>query len=323
MIPGIWRRIRGAAGWALVAVVVFLAWPAQLGGHLSLVVVSGHSMDGTYRSGDLLLAWPHADYDIGEIIVYKIPKGEPASGLRVVHRVIEKKDGHFTSQGDNRTTPDFWRPTVNDVVGHPFLRIRAGGLALKWLLSPIALALVCGVCVYWAVVGKDDEQADDAEDTDEGDESEASDRGRRRERVRRRGCARAGASPASLVSLGAREPRSTTRQAPRPGCRTGCRRRVGDPAGQRPLSHRLHRLERRPARHRRPGGARDRRSLHHAVGAAVARRGAGHRPPVRCGPRDARRQGRRTSSGFRGPRRQRRRCTRRSPRSTALPSSSG
>jgi signal peptidase I len=170
MIPETWRRVRGAAGWVLVAVLVFLAWPAQLGGHLSLVVVSGHSMDGTYRSGDLLLAWPHADYNIGDIVIYKIPKGEPASGLRVVHRVIAKKAGHFTTQGDNRTSPDFWRPTVHDVVGHPFLRIRAGGLALKWLLSPIALALVCGVCVYCAVVGKDDEAE---ADKDEADKDEA------------------------------------------------------------------------------------------------------------------------------------------------------
>jgi signal peptidase len=173
MAAGVARRVVSVAGWAMVAVLVYLAWPAQLGGHLSLVVVSGHSMDGTYRSGDLLLAWPHADYDTGEIIVYKIPKGEPASGLRVVHRVIEKKDGHFTSQGDNRTTPDFWRPTVNDVVGQPFLRIRAGGLALKWLLSPIALAALCGVCVYCFVVGKDDEDENAA--IDEDDESAASD----------------------------------------------------------------------------------------------------------------------------------------------------
>jgi signal peptidase I len=171
------RRVRSVLGWLLVAIVIYLAWPAQLGGNLSLVVVSGHSMDGTYRSGDLLMAWPHADYNTGEIVIYKIPKGEPASGLRVVHRVIEKKAGHFTTQGDNRTSPDFWRPTVHDVVGHPFLRIRAGGLALKWLLSPIALALVVGVCVYWVVVSKDDEDKDDDDkdddDKDENDEDEA------------------------------------------------------------------------------------------------------------------------------------------------------
>jgi signal peptidase len=174
VIATIARRVGNVAGWLLVVALVYLAWPAQLGGHLSLVVVSGHSMDGTYRTGDLLMAWPHADYNTGEIIVYKIPKGEPASGLRVVHRVIEKKAGHFTTQGDNRTTPDFWRPTVNDVVGHPFFRVRAGGLALKWLLSPLALAVLCGVCVFWFVIGDDDEADDEAENVEESTDDEES-----------------------------------------------------------------------------------------------------------------------------------------------------
>jgi hypothetical protein len=59
---------------------------------------------------------------------------------------------------------------VNDVVGQPFLRIRAGGLALKWLLSPIALAALCGVCVYCFVVGKEDEAEDGLDDEDDEDE---------------------------------------------------------------------------------------------------------------------------------------------------------
>ena len=127
MAAGLARRVLSLAGWAMVAVLVYLAWPAQLGGHLSLVVVSGHSMDGTYRTGDLLLAWPERDYALGDVIVYKIPKGEPASGLRVVHRVIDKQDGHFTTQGDNRDSPDFWRPTTHDVVGQPFFRVGPAG----------------------------------------------------------------------------------------------------------------------------------------------------------------------------------------------------
>jgi signal peptidase len=171
------RGVRSAAGWILVAVVVFLAWPAQLGGHLSLVVVSGHSMDGTYRTGDLLLVWPHTDYDTGNIVVYQIPKGEAASGLRVVHRIIEKKNGHFTTQGDNRDTSDIWRPTVHDVVGRPLLRVPAGGLALKWLLSPIALALLCGVCVYFAMVSKDGEAGDGEAGDGEAEDGEAEDGG--------------------------------------------------------------------------------------------------------------------------------------------------
>jgi signal peptidase len=169
------RQLRSVAGWMLVVVVAFLAWPAQLGGNLSLIVVSGHSMDGTYHSGDLLLAQPQRSYDVGDIIVYKIPKGEPASGLRVVHRVIDKTNGHFTTQGDNRDSSDFWRPTKADIVGKPFFRIRSGGLILKWLLSPIALAMLCGGCVYWAVVGNDDEDAEDGDLDAEGGDASAED----------------------------------------------------------------------------------------------------------------------------------------------------
>ena len=113
-------------------------------------------MDGTYRSSDLLLVWPHSDYKTGDIVVYEIPKGEAAFGpaRRAPHHETSEQ-GHFTTQGDNRPSSDIWRPTVQDVVGKPFLRLPAGGLVLKWLLSPIALALLCAVCVYFAVAGKD------------------------------------------------------------------------------------------------------------------------------------------------------------------------
>jgi signal peptidase I len=171
--PRLLRRARNVGLWALVATVVFLAWPAQLGGHLSLVVVSGHSMDGTYRSGDLLLTWPHTAYDTGDVVVYRVPDGEAASGLRVVHRVIANDDGHFTTQGDNRDTPDIWTPTADNVDGRPFLRLPAGGIALKWLFSPIALALVSAVCIYLVVVGKDDEAKDSQTDDSQTDDCEA------------------------------------------------------------------------------------------------------------------------------------------------------
>lgn len=167
------RWLRGAPGWVLVAAVVVVAWPAQLGGNLSLVVVSGHSMDGTYRTGDLLLTWPQAGYDIGDIVVYKVPNGEPASGLRVVHRIIDEQDGQFTTQGDNRDTTDIWRPTASDVVGVPFSRIPAGGLALKWLFSPLALALVSAVCIYLLVVGKDEEPEAEQDGDGPGSDSDA------------------------------------------------------------------------------------------------------------------------------------------------------
>ncbi len=145
------RRAASIAGWVLVIAFVVLAWPVQLGGRTGLVVVSGHSMDGTYRTGDLLVTWRHPTYEVGDVAVYRIPGTGAGHGLRVVHRIIGRADGGFLMQGDNRTTPDQWHPTASDVVGRPLLRLPAGGLVLHWLFNPLALALVCGVCVYLVV----------------------------------------------------------------------------------------------------------------------------------------------------------------------------
>ncbi|MDQ1621547.1 MAG: hypothetical protein QOE19_4116, partial [Actinomycetota bacterium] len=65
------------------------------------------------------------------------------------------------TQGDNRDTPDIWSLTAADMDGSPTFRIPAGGLALRWLLSPFALALVSAVCIYFVVVGKGSEAGED------------------------------------------------------------------------------------------------------------------------------------------------------------------
>lgn len=159
------RRIDGRVGWLFVLGLVVLAWPVQLGGNLGLVVVAGHSMDGTYRSGDLLLTWPKAHYEVRDIVVYRIPDGEPASGLRVVHRIVggDARTG-FVTKGDNRKTTDIWHPRPNDIDGSPFMVLPIGGLVLRWLLNPLALALMCAVCVYLLVVRTEDSAEGDGEE---------------------------------------------------------------------------------------------------------------------------------------------------------------
>jgi signal peptidase I len=152
-------RARWAAGWLLVVAVVVLAWPVQLGGRFGLVVVSGHSMDGTYRTGDLLMTWRHSAYDVGDIAVYRIPDAGPAHGLRVVHRIVGHTDGGFLMRGDNRTSNDIWHPSRHDVVGSPVLRLPGGGLALRWLFNPLALAMLCAGCVFLLVSGSGGERS--------------------------------------------------------------------------------------------------------------------------------------------------------------------
>lgn len=152
------RRVAGScAGWAAVVAVVALLWPVQLHGYLGVTVVSGHSMDGTYRTGDLLLTWREPTYDVRDIVVYRIPGNGVGHGMHVVHRIIGHAEGGYLMRGDNRTTPDQWHPTDRDVVGRSFARIAGGGVVLRWLFHPLALALLCGVCVY-LLVAKPDEK---------------------------------------------------------------------------------------------------------------------------------------------------------------------
>lgn len=156
------RRIRGIVAWAAVVVIVLLAWPVRLGGHLGVVVVSGHSMDGTYHTSDLVLTWKHDTYRVGDIVVYRVPVGELGQGLRVVHRIIDGNDKTgFVTQGDNRKTPDIWLPQTSDIEGSPFTVLPRGGLALRWLFSPIALALLCACCVYLLLAKSSDDEAGD------------------------------------------------------------------------------------------------------------------------------------------------------------------
>jgi signal peptidase len=159
-LPAITGRARAASlvGWVIVLAVVVLAWPVQLHGHFGLVVVSGHSMDGTYRTGDLLVTWRQTAYDVGDVAVYRVPGTGVGHGMRVVHRIVGRADGGFVMQGDNRTTTDIWHPTPRDVVGQPVARLPAGGLVLRWLFNPLALALLCGVCVFLVVAKSDEKQ---------------------------------------------------------------------------------------------------------------------------------------------------------------------
>ena len=142
------RRTRSALGWLVLVAALWVVWPVQLGGHFGVTVVSGHSMNPTYHTNDLLLTWKGGDYKPGDVLVYKVPGHDVGSGLRVVHRLRAiDADGQYTMRGDNNASIDVWHPTSSDVQGKVVRLVPQGGLALRWLMSPIALALLCGALI--------------------------------------------------------------------------------------------------------------------------------------------------------------------------------
>jgi len=147
------RHTNKAAGIALT-ILVCLFWahylrPQTLGGRASYVLVSGESMLPRYRTGDLVLVERQPSYHVGQLIAYRVPKGDPMAGAQVIHRIIGGDAKHgFVVQGDNRTAPDVWHPKPGDIVGAKALRIPNAVLILQFLRSPIFLGLLAACFVF-------------------------------------------------------------------------------------------------------------------------------------------------------------------------------
>jgi signal peptidase len=130
-----------------VAAVLY-AWPSRLGGSSTLVVVRGDSMLPTYRNGDLVVARATGGYHAGDVVVYRVPDGQPGAGSLIIHRLREvAADGTIVVRGDNRDADDAFGATRADIVGSARLRLPAGGLVLFILSRWWMFAVVVGAAV--------------------------------------------------------------------------------------------------------------------------------------------------------------------------------
>ena len=120
-------------------------WPQNLHGSTAYIGVAGHSMDGTYRSGDLIVVRRQATYRVGDIVAYTIPAHEFGAGAHVIHRIVGGNATlGYATKGDNRTINDPWRPRNSDVLGRSWLRIPGLGNGIQKLAHPVPLGVLCG-----------------------------------------------------------------------------------------------------------------------------------------------------------------------------------
>lgn len=159
--------VRGALAVAAIAACVTLR-PVALGGNVGFVKVAGTSMLPTMKDGDLVFTWRTARYRVGDVVAYRVPKGEAAAGAHVIHRIIggNARDG-YQVQGDNRKGPDYWRPHPDDVIGRRWVRLPGGGALLSILASPLGVALLAtGVTLWIFFEGEDDPSEGEGSRTD-------------------------------------------------------------------------------------------------------------------------------------------------------------
>ncbi len=137
----------------LLVVWFLLLGPAFLGGPATYVLVSGESMEPTLHGGDLAVLRQQDDYGAGDIVAFRVPKGEPGAGAIVIHRVVGgSPEGGFLMQGDNKDAPDRWSPTEDDILGKKWFSVPGGGRFLAYLQSPLLLAALAASTVVFLVL---------------------------------------------------------------------------------------------------------------------------------------------------------------------------
>ncbi len=165
--------IRTIGGWAFLVAAAVLLWPATWGGLTGLTVVSGHSMEPTYHTGDLVITWRQSSYEVGDIVSYTVPADQPGAGGHVIHRIdtvdVENGVTTYTTLGDNNPAPDQWALQASDITGTAVLHVPGVGRWIGPAVLPYVAAIAIGaiVCVLlWRDDDDEDENENDDTDTD-------------------------------------------------------------------------------------------------------------------------------------------------------------
>ncbi|WP_380169267.1 signal peptidase I [Jannaschia sp. R86511] len=160
---------RTVARWLLLLAAA-TAWfallgPSTLGGPMTLVQVTGQSMEPGMHTGDLAVVRTAGTYDVGDVVAFRIPMADGSRGPVVIHRVQARADGTMTLRGDNNDWDDPWPVTDEMVVGRLWLHLPAVGTWVGRVATPINLAALVAAAVAFLVMagGRNDEQVDRTE----------------------------------------------------------------------------------------------------------------------------------------------------------------
>jgi len=150
-----------AAQLAFLAALLWFCLPQALGGRAGWVMVSGTSMLPHLHTGDLVLVEHQSSYRVGEVVAYRVPKGQTGAGFVVIHRIIGGNgQTGWTMKGDNRTAPDLWHPTNHDVIGAKRVRIPDAWFILRFFHMPLLLGLFAGFAIFFMIAFGGDEETD-------------------------------------------------------------------------------------------------------------------------------------------------------------------
>lgn len=136
------------------AVACIAVFRPGFGGPLTYVVVAGDSMLPALQGGDVVFTWRQPAYEVGDVIAYRVPEGEPGAGILVIHRITGGSAAKgYVVRGDNKDGVDPWQPAPSDVVGKAKWRLPRVGLAIAFMRSPLGIALIAGIVTFAIAMG--------------------------------------------------------------------------------------------------------------------------------------------------------------------------
>lgn len=140
--------LAAAAGWFVVL------RPQIIGGPAAYVLVSGESMEPSLDPGSLVIALRQDEYRVGDVVAYRVPPGNPASGLLVIHRIVggSAQDG-YVMRGDNAAGSDIWRPMPAEIVGRSWVVVPGAMPVLLFARSPIVAASTASAMAVYLILG--------------------------------------------------------------------------------------------------------------------------------------------------------------------------
>ena len=134
---------------ALAVAWVLLLRPQALGGPAAYVIVSGKSMEPSLKNGDLVVAAKKTAYSVGDVVAYRIPKGEPGADALVIHRITGGSPrAGYVLQGDNRQGEDLSRPKPRDIAGDMRVRVPRVGLLFTFVRTPLGMSVFAGLVAF-------------------------------------------------------------------------------------------------------------------------------------------------------------------------------
>jgi len=132
----------------LLGALVFTTFTGIGGSPVRMVVVAGESMLPTLSSGDAVVTLRRSSYDVGDVVAYRVPAGQPGAGTVVIHRIVRATPAGLLLQGDNNGGLDPWTPGQAQIVGERALTIPQLGPVVGFFRTALGAALIAAFVTF-------------------------------------------------------------------------------------------------------------------------------------------------------------------------------